>query len=189
MDGLLGGVAAINFLIFAIIFGMQGNVHDSLFALIIAVTLLAFLFFNFAPARIFMGDGGSLFLGGALAYCFTRLWNHPTQDKQLYLAIALISLPLFDMIRVFIYRLIRKRSPFIGDRSHFHHYLSKTGLHHAVSALIMYVFDMLLILQSILLSGFGLIEFAIANLLFFLLLFYIVREHSVFQDGKAWRRK
>lgn len=185
MDGLVGGITAINFAVFGLMFMMRGDFIDATFALLLTAGLMAFLIFNFAPARIFMGDGGSLMLGGALAYFFIRIWNNPENVIDLYLAVSLISFPVFDMVRVFVYRLMNRRSPFSADRAHFHHYLSKTGLRHAIATLIMYVFNLVLILQAIFLSHFGLDKFIIANLLFFLLLFYLVREHSSFYQTKT----
>lgn len=180
MDGLAGGIVGINAVIFGMLFYMRGNYLEAVLAFMLAAGLAAFLVFNFAPAKIFMGDAGSLFLGGALAYFFIKIWNNPRQTSELYLAVALISFPVFDMVRVFMYRLVNKRSPFSADRSHFHHYLNKIGLRDAVAVLVMYILNMLLILQAILLSRFGLDKFIISNLLFFLLLFFLVKEHSEF---------
>jgi UDP-GlcNAc:undecaprenyl-phosphate GlcNAc-1-phosphate transferase len=134
MDGLAASVGLIAALLFS---GAQIAV-GSLFApavlLVVVGALAGFLVHNFAPARLFMGDAGSNFLGfllGALTVVgtFTHVGAGGTYSPYGVLAPLLVmAVPLYDMISVVLIRLREGRSPFVGDRRHFSHRLVARGL-------------------------------------------------------------
>jgi UDP-GlcNAc:undecaprenyl-phosphate/decaprenyl-phosphate GlcNAc-1-phosphate transferase len=98
-----------------------------------AGALLAFLFFNFVRPRIFMGDCGSLPIGYTLAFGMSHLcYDSSGADfpSEPFIALALMIVPLFDMVRVFAIRIWYRKNPFQGDRNHLHHLLLETGLSH-----------------------------------------------------------
>lgn len=101
-----------------------------------AGALLAFLFFNFIRPKIFMGDCGSLPIGYTLAFGMTHLsfHNHIGNTviflKDPLIALSLMIVPLFDMVRVFFIRIQHQKNPFKGDRNHLHHMLLEIGLSH-----------------------------------------------------------
>lgn len=98
-----------------------------------AGALLAFLFFNFVRPRIFMGDCGSLPIGYTLAFGMSHLCYDSRGGyfpSEPFIAIALMIVPLFDMVRVFAIRIWYRKNPFQGDRNHLHHLLLETGLSH-----------------------------------------------------------
>lgn len=100
--------------------------------------LLAFLFFNFSKPMIFMGDCGSLPIGYTLAFGMSHLSYSPMDNPwpiEPFIAISLMIVPLFDMLRVFLIRLRLKKNPFQGDRNHLHHLLLETGLSHAFATI------------------------------------------------------
>lgn len=103
-----------------------------------AGALLAFLYYNFLKPRIFMGDGGSLPVGYFLAFGLTRFGGEsgdPEWPSHFFLAFSLMSLPLFDMARVFAIRVRNGKNPFLGDRNHLHHLLLESGLSHVGATL------------------------------------------------------
>lgn len=100
---------------------------------------VAFLRYNFSPAKIFMGDSGALLLGLASAVLIISFIDlnyalDPTMIYKLHaipvVAIGVMIIPLFDTLRVFITRLLRGRSPFLPDRRHLHHLLIDYGFSH-----------------------------------------------------------
>ncbi|MBL7962251.1 MAG: undecaprenyl/decaprenyl-phosphate alpha-N-acetylglucosaminyl 1-phosphate transferase [Flavobacteriales bacterium] len=123
---------------------VMGHVADLLTVLITGVlaALAGFLFFNWHPSRMFMGDTGSQFLGVFLAYvgieCF---WNVTSPlgvaepERRILLAILVFLLPIADTTSVTINRLLKGRSPFVGGRDHTTHHLSYAGLNDAQVAL------------------------------------------------------
>ncbi len=137
MDGITS-VVSIGILLNAmlIVFLMSGVFTTTmlLFALVIA-SVLGFLFFNWHPARLIMGDSGSQFLGVLLAatsiWC---MWNfkNPTgeyfQIRQFLIPLAVFQLPLFDTTTVIIRRLLRGQSPFAGGKDHTTHQFVFLGL-------------------------------------------------------------
>ncbi|MFT4022551.1 MAG: MraY family glycosyltransferase [Flavihumibacter sp.] len=99
--------------------------------------ILAFLIFNFQPARIFMGDTGSLLIGlvnAILVIKFINVAGNPATSFSLNAAPAIgfgiLMVPLFDTLRVFAIRMFQRRSPFSPDRNHIHHILLDLGLTH-----------------------------------------------------------
>lgn len=133
MDGLAGGTSFISLFFLGIISYLSGNLMVSYIAFILMSSLLAFLTFNLPPARTFMGDGGSLFLGTALS--MIPLGGHYTtlesnMDSWLvWIVILLYIVPIFDTLSAIFRRLVIKRIHFFTpDREHLHHKLLDCGL-------------------------------------------------------------
>lgn len=145
MDGLSAGVAAVctaAFLITALSIG-QWFVAGSL-ALLLG-SLLGFLFWNFPPAKIFMGDSGSLLIGlvlGVLTVRTTYLPGDVPFNAGWYAILApiiVLALPLYDLIVVSIIRLLNGKSPFVGDTNHFSHRLVRRGMSKRTAVLCLYL--------------------------------------------------
>jgi hypothetical protein len=103
-----------------------------------AGSLMAFLIFNHQPAKIFMGDSGSLMIGlvnSILVIKFINIANSPLAAVPVQAAVAvgfaILIVPLLDTLRVFSIRIFKGRSPFTPDRNHVHHLLLDRGLSHA----------------------------------------------------------
>jgi UDP-GlcNAc:undecaprenyl-phosphate/decaprenyl-phosphate GlcNAc-1-phosphate transferase len=96
----------------------------------LAGALLAFLFYNFRNPLIFMGDSGSLLVGYCLVFAFTFPANNTLTVPVWIAVLPLVSIPLFDMARVFIVRLSKGSNPFKPDRNHLHHLLLEIGMSH-----------------------------------------------------------
>ena len=106
-------------------------------AFAMAGSLLAFLIFNRAPARIFMGDTGSLLIGLINAILAIHFINEADSAAGAMdfkappaIAVAILIIPLFDTLRVFSIRILARRSPFSPDRNHIHHILLDKGMSH-----------------------------------------------------------
>ncbi|HEY6081965.1 MAG TPA: MraY family glycosyltransferase [Chitinophagaceae bacterium] len=138
IDGLAGGIGLLVFSIFGGYFASVGSYGLAYMSFSMVGGLLAFLRYNIAPAKIFMGDTGSLLLGfiaAILSVKFVELNNTPlhsvgTGASSLVVALAILIIPVFDTFRVFVNRLYNGRPPFTADRNHIHHLLLDIGLNH-----------------------------------------------------------
>jgi len=134
-------------------------------SLAFAGALLGFLRYNITPARIFMGDSGSLLLGFVVAVLSVRLLNTDLSENLFFgplhitsgvaLVIAILILPIFDTLRVFIIRLFNRKSPFEADSNHIHHRLLKIGLTHIEATIVLVMVNVILISIAILLQPMG----------------------------------
>jgi UDP-GlcNAc:undecaprenyl-phosphate GlcNAc-1-phosphate transferase len=130
LDGLAGGLSLISFAGIAYL-AYQAN-DQMLVLLMVSVLggLLGFLRFNTYPARVFMGDAGSQFLGHYLAVAAILLIDPARAPYSPLLVLFLWGIPLLDTVGVMGQRIWQGRSPFVGDRNHLHHKLLATGLSH-----------------------------------------------------------
>lgn len=126
-DGIAGGAAAFASVTLAVVFLLNGEPVGLLAATILAGAALGFLLFNFPPASIFLGDGGSLFLGYTLAVL--GVITTTTASTLLALAIPLFAfaVPLLDTSIAILRRFLRREPIFSPDRGHIHHRLRDLG--------------------------------------------------------------
>ena len=143
MDGLAAGIAAIATCILFTAAAISGQVFVGGLAVVFIGTLLGFLVFNFPPAKIFMGDAGSLVVGFFVALLTLRTtYYHEAQSGQWYpvlLPVIVMAVPLYDFISVTLLRISKGKSPFIGDTQHFSHRLKKHGLTDTQTILTLYL--------------------------------------------------
>ena len=140
LDGLAAGVAGIAAVgLISVSFSLHQAAAGFL-AAALAGCCLGFLRHNFNPARIFMGDGGSYFLGFTLAAVSIVGPAKGLTTVSLFLPLLILSLPLADMSAVIMGRLREGRSPFHPDRRHLHHRLLRAGFSHRRTVLLIYVF-------------------------------------------------
>lgn len=142
IDGINGLAGSIGVLIAGVLgswFFMIGRIELAIVAFTTAGAALAFLRYNFTPAKIFMGDTGSLLLGIVSAILIIKFidLNYYLDNQNPYkfkaapaVAIGILILPLFDTVRVFVTRIVRGGSPFKPDRRHIHHLLIDYGFSH-----------------------------------------------------------
>ena len=143
LDGLDGLAAGVSGIAAAGLLSVSFSLHQpaaGLLAAALAGACLGFLRHNFNPARIFMGDGGSYFLGFALAAISIVGPAKGLTSVSLLLPILILSLPLADMSAVIMGRLSEGRSPFYPDRRHLHHRLLRAGLSHRRTVVLIYAF-------------------------------------------------
>lgn len=137
VDGLAGSLGLLTTLIFGVYFYNIDQLTYSVMAFAMAGSILSFLIYNFSPAKIFMGDTGSLLLGLVNSILVIKFINSAgttagTIDFPAAPAIgfAILMVPLFDTLRVFGLRILDRRSPFSPDRNHVHHFLLDLGFSH-----------------------------------------------------------
>jgi len=138
VDGLAGSLSLMSCLAFGIYFYYTGHLPYAAMAFAMSGSLLGFLIFNHSPARIFMGDTGSLMVGlvnAILAIHFINVAIDPESSFPIHsspaMGIAILMVPLFDTLRVFSLRILNRRSPFSPDRNHVHHLLLDRGFSHS----------------------------------------------------------
>ena len=136
-------------------FGVGATEHAVL-AFSLSGALLGFLIYNFSPAKIFMGDSGSLTIGLVLSVLAIKLIEFPIDrvpneligiSTPVY-AMAALVYPLVDTLRIFIYRITRGMSPFAADTNHIHHRLLELGYGHRRTVLLIYASSIFVILLS-----------------------------------------
>ncbi len=144
IDGLVAGVTACIALALAIINILAGNVLVALLTLCLAGSCLGFLPHNFSPARIFLGDSGSLFIGIVLACIGILSLFKAATVTFIVVPLVLFGLPIYDTLSVMWGRLRRGAPVFQADKSHVHHRLLKLGLNQQQVATILYGITLLL---------------------------------------------
>ena len=132
LDGLAAGIAAVACAVVAILAFRAGETMLTVLSLALLGNLAGFLFFNFHPARVFMGDGGSLFLGFFLSASSVFLASRTNSVVGLALPALALGLPISDMIFAIVRRLIERRPIFAPDRNHLHHCLLDKGYSHRI---------------------------------------------------------
>jgi len=137
VDGLAGSLGLMSSVLFGIYFLHVNMPSYYILAFALSGSLLAFLIFNFQPAKIFMGDTGSLLIGvinAILAIKFidpaTTLEAAQPLESAAAIGFTILMIPLLDTLRVFSIRIFKRRSPFSPDRNHIHHLLLDRGLSH-----------------------------------------------------------
>ena len=157
VDGLAGGVGLIAALSFGTWFFFAGDEVMACLAFAVAGSLLAFLIFNFSPAKIFMGDSGSLSIGLILCVLALKLIEYDKVNinpivadiSKPVLAMSILVYPLIDTLRVFIYRSLKGLSPFAADRNHMHHKLMDMGLGHKGTVIWIYAATLFIIFLAV----------------------------------------
>src|SRR3990167_4361270 len=188
IDGLSAGIAGISaFMLF-----LSSTVFSfnplGLYGLILAGASFGFLPYNFNPAKIFMGDSGSMFLGFSLAV-ISILETHRHISglfTALFIPVLILSVPIFDTLFVSILRRLQGRSIFEGGKDHTSHHLVAIGLSQRKTVILLYAISIIFGLIAILYSKINALVISIAAFLGIALLFYF----GVFlSDSMAFLKK
>jgi UDP-GlcNAc:undecaprenyl-phosphate GlcNAc-1-phosphate transferase len=143
VDGLAGSLAVIATSAFGLYFIAARQTDYAIFSFALSGSMLAFLIFNFSPARIFMGDTGSLLTGMVASILVIKFINSSDGNSAVpiqaspAIGFSVLAIPLIDTLRVFSIRMLNRRSPFSPDRNHVHHLLLDYGFSHRNIALIL----------------------------------------------------
>ena len=143
MDGASGGIALIATAVLMAAAMRSGQIFVSAMGLVLIGALLGFLVFNFPPAKIFMGDCGSMIVGFFVALLTLRTTYYNTEAGtklySVFMPAIVMAVPLYDFISVTFLRLKQGKSPFVGDTQHFSHRLKRRGLSDRQVALTLYL--------------------------------------------------
>lgn len=141
VDGLAGCLGVVMTSCFGALFYHYGKTDYAVLSFCSTGALLGFLFYNFWPAKIFMGDTGSLIIGFIISVFAIELLNSGIAQPDIavnpVLLISVLFVPLYDITRVFLIRMVNGSSPFRADRNHMHHLMLGYGFGHRSVALIM----------------------------------------------------
>jgi UDP-GlcNAc:undecaprenyl-phosphate/decaprenyl-phosphate GlcNAc-1-phosphate transferase len=137
LDGLAGGVSSIALFSIAGMAIVMGNQYVTVMALIVAASTLGFLFYNFHPAKIFMGDTGALFLGYIISVLSLLGYKNVT-FISLIIPVIILGVPISDTFFAIIRRLVNKQPLSAPDKSHLHHCLLRSGFSHRQTVLLIY---------------------------------------------------
>lgn len=137
LDGLAAGVSTIALITIAGMALMMGNVFVFAMAALLAASTLGFLFYNFHPAKIFMGDTGALFLGFMISVLALMGFKNITVIS-LIIPIIMLGVPISDTFFAIVRRLRMKQKLSAPDKSHLHHCLLNVGFTHRQTVLIIY---------------------------------------------------
>lgn len=152
LDGLAAGVSAIAIGTILVLAAMMGNVTVILLCLVLLGSTIGFLFYNFHPAKIFMGDSGALFLGFAIATLSILGFKQATV-VSFVIPLFVIGVPFSDTIFAIIRRKWNRKPWNAADKNHLHHCLMRLGLSHRQTVLAIYGLSLVFSLLAILLSN------------------------------------
>lgn len=165
LDGLASGVSSIAAGLLALLC-WQSHPAIALIAVALMGATLGFLRYNANPAQIFMGDGGSYFIGYVLASVSAIGLMQQANFTTLLLPYLVLAVPIIDMARVILTRLLDRKSPFFADQRHLHHRLLQTGL--SVKSTVYLIYSLTLWLGSWAIAlrfSYGLLLLAVSSLL------------------------
>jgi len=138
LDGLAAGVSGIAAVVMLVVTLFMNQYGAALIAAALAGGALGFLRYNFNPAQIFMGDGGSYFMGFTLAGIGVIGLVKTTAVTAVLLPYLILAVPLLDMSAVIISRLKHGKSPFTADKRHLHHRLLQAGISQKMTVVFIY---------------------------------------------------
>ena len=151
LDGLAAGVSTIALISITVMAMIMGNVFVVAIAAILAASSLGFLLFNFHPAKIFMGDTGSLFLGFMISV-LALLGFKNVAVVSLVIPIIMLGVPISDTFFAIVRRIRMKQKISAPDKSHLHHCLLRSGFSHRQTVLVIYGLAILFGVAAVLFS-------------------------------------
>ncbi|MCC5803174.1 glycosyltransferase family 4 protein [Rossellomorea vietnamensis] len=151
LDGLAAGVSTIGLATIGFMAMLKGDVFVMSIALILIVSTLGFLYFNFHPAKIFMGDTGALFLGYMIAVLSMLGFKNVTMIS-LVIPLIILGVPISDTFFAIIRRIVNKSPLHAPDKSHLHHCLLRIGFTHKQTVIIIYAIAAMFSMAAIIFS-------------------------------------
>ena len=152
LDGLAAGTSAIAAITMALVAWSNNQGAAASLALILAASTIGFLRYNFHPARIFMGDSGSLFLGFTLGALAVSGLTKGATVISLFIPVVILGIPIMDTLFAIVRRFTNGKPIFQPDKKHLHHCLLDLGLSHKQTVLVIYFIDGCLGASAVILS-------------------------------------
>lgn len=154
MDGLAAGTSLMALLLIFALAVEAGDTQVATIALAVSAGVMGFLRFNTHPARIFMGDAGSQFLGFAIAWMAIVMSQRDTTPMTALMPLLVLGIPVMDLLQVIPLRLSQGRMPWQADRQNFHHQVAALGLRQYEAVALIYL------MQTVLLASTWLLRYA-----------------------------
>jgi UDP-N-acetylmuramyl pentapeptide phosphotransferase/UDP-N-acetylglucosamine-1-phosphate transferase len=161
LDGLAAGIGVIISSSFGLLFLFNENIPLALLGFVLSGALLGFLVFNFSPARIFMGDSGSLTVGAIISVLAINAIDIEVSKMPEWLngnmpivVMAILVYPLVDTLRVFAIRAFKGVSPFTADKNHIHHRFILLGFSHRQTVLCLYLYNIIVVAAAVVIEDF-----------------------------------
>lgn len=187
LDGLCGMLSITTIITLGVLYFIAGN-YEAFLCFILAGSILGFLCWNYPPAKLFMGDNGSQFIGFMVATIPLYTSNDIFEYNKFLIMVSLTTFPCFDTIAT-IWRRIRDKKPIMSpDKSHLHHKLLRIG-YSQKHTLLLITFLQLLMCTSVVISFFlGKLN---GMMILFFALFYMILFFSVihFENSKALKKQ
>lgn len=198
IDGLAGSLGFLTMSVFGLYFFMVDMSAYALLAFSMAGSLAAFLIFNYHPAKIFMGDSGSLLLGLVNAILVIKFIGVADSSAVAYplesavaIGVSILMLPLADTLRVFSIRILKGRSPFVPDRNHIHHLLLDRGLSHRYITICCVLLNMMFIAIAYFGRQLGptytILTISVVSCGFLSVLFYLIKPVNKVAMGRSFQ--
>ncbi len=201
IDGLAAGLSIFATTLFGIWFYLTGHFEYAVLSLSLVGALSGFFFYNVygTKNKIFMGDTGSLILGTLMAVIVIKFNEFNIDQTARYsissspaVSFAILIYPLIDTLRVFMIRIINKRSPFLPDKNHIHHRLLLMGFSHKQATFTIIAVNILFIIPVFLLQNIGIVRLMIFNILVFSLLLMIpeiiIQRRNLIKDDDPYQQ-
>lgn len=182
LDGLAGGISAIYFLTIGVIATVEGSTDlDFVLSFVMVGSCLGFLVHNFNPAKIFMGDSGSMLLGLIIAVVALLGFKNVTMTS-LIIPLLILSVPILDTLFAIIRRKLKGEKISTPDKMHIHHQLLKRNLSQKATVLIIYLVDLLFAFASLVyVLGDRIVGYIVYGILMLLVLIFVSKTDVVFE--------
>lgn len=153
LDGLSAGVSAIVLSTIGVLAFFGGKIMILTMVVVSVAAILGFLVYNFYPAKIFMGDTGSLLLGYLIAVISLLGLYKSVTLFSFIVPIMILGVPIFDTLFAIIRRAVNRKPISAPDKSHIHHRLLALGFEHRTTVILIYIFSFMFSASALLLSG------------------------------------
>jgi UDP-GlcNAc:undecaprenyl-phosphate GlcNAc-1-phosphate transferase len=185
MDGLAAGVCGISAFTFSIIAISLGRFDMGILAAIVAGSTLGFLWHNFYPASIFMGDSGSMLLGFLLAVISLQGFLKGVATIALLIPLLVLGIPIFDTGFAILRRVKNRRPIYLADRGHLHHRFANLGYSQRSAVIILYSWSGLMSLLALAIRFAPLWLAIIVAVIVGAVSLYLAYEVEIFRWGKV----
>lgn len=153
LDGLAAGISVIGLSTIAVMAFSADKILILSLSLVVIGSTIGFLFYNFHPAKIFMGDTGSLFLGYMISVLSLLGLYKSVTLFSVVVPVIILGVPIFDTTFAIIRRILNKQPISSPDKSHIHHRLMAFGLSHRMAVIVIYMIGLVFSLSAILLTS------------------------------------
>jgi len=184
IDGLASSLGIITASIFTVFFYLNGDIFFACLGFCLAASLFSFLIYNFSPAKIFMGDAGSMLIGTVNSILVIRFIETAEGSNILPLfaspamGFGILLIPLMDTLRVFTIRIFHGRSPFFAEKNHLHHLLLEKGFTHKQIMFYLSISSILIILLSYVALPLGTTKVILLQIISFFLGVWLIKKYK-----------